>query len=168
MRTIKRTIVFALMAVMMMSVTAMPAAALGNGWPDRIAKFQEVAEYNDSILPGYVKAAQRFFICYSETRNEMGSSTVDGDFGPCTFAALRRFRSLKSLPANDLMDSNAWRELGKELDREMFYPNPSRSILIENGGNIMLVGTGPYTYSYYCYTSQYGLESGQAFHVEYI
>ncbi len=168
MKTIKRTIVFALMAVVMMSVMAMPAAALGNGWPDRIAKFQEVAEYNDSIWPGYVKVAQRFFLCYSGTRSEMCSSTVDGDFGPCTFAALRRFRSIKRLLQNDLMDQDAWRELGKELDNEIPYSNPSRYILIENGGNIMLVGIGPYSYSYYCYTTQYGLESSQAFHVEYI
>lgn len=165
MRTIKRTLVLALVVVMMMAVMAMHAAALGNGWPDRIAQFQEVAEYNDDVYPGYVSAAQRFFMCYSVTKDSMGSSTVDGDFGPCTFAALKRFRSTKGLSANDLMDSDAWRALAKELDGENQYYNPTRFILDEDGGHVMLVGVGQSSYSYYYYTGQYGLNSSYAFHV---
>lgn len=165
MTMIKKSAAFVLIAAIMLSIMIIPAAALENGWPDRISKFREVAEYNDSIYPGYVKAAQRFFICYSVTKDAMGSSTVDGDFGPATFAALRAFRKTKGLSANDLMDSDAWRALAKELDGETKYSNPTRYILSEDGGNVMLVGVGPYSYSYYYYTSQYGLNSSDAFHV---
>lgn len=165
MRTIKRTLVLTLMIVVMMAVMAMSAAALENGWPDRIAQFQEVGEYNDDVYPGYVSVAQRFFMCYPATIDSMGSSTVDGDFGPCSTEALRKFRSLKGLSANDLMDSNAWRALAKELDSATPYYNPTRFILDETSGHVMLVGVGQSSYSYYYYTGQYGLNSSYAFHV---
>lgn len=166
MKTIKRILVLALVVIMMMSVMVMPASALGNGWPEKISKFQEVAEYNDSEYPGYVKVAQRFFFCYSETKDEMGSSTVDGDFGPSTFAALRRFRSVKGLSNNDLMDSDAWKAMAKELDGEGKYENPTRSILRENGGNVMLVHTGTSQYCYHYYIAQNSVNIDEAFHVD--
>lgn len=165
MKTIKRCVTLILITVAMMSIMVTPAAALGGQWPDRISQFQEVAEYNDSVYPDYVKVAQRFFICYEGTNDKMGTSTVDGDFGPATFAALREFRSIKKLKKNDLMDSDAWRELAKELDDALKYYNPTRYILREDGGNVMLAGVGENSYSYYYYTSQYGLNSSEAFHV---
>ena len=63
------------------------------------------------------------------------------------------------------MDSDAWRELAKELDDALKYYNPTRYILREDGGNVMLAGVGENSYSYYYYTSQYGLNSSEAFHV---
>lgn len=168
MKLVKRTAMLALAVVMLTSVMAISASAVENGWPARIAKFQTVAEYNDTDYPGYVKVAQRFFICYSETTDSMGSSTVDGDFGSATFAALRRFRSIKGLSKNDLMDSDAWKAMAKELDSELQYDNPSRSILTENGGYVMLIHTGTYSYCYHYYVSQGGLNADEAFHTEYL
>ena len=71
---------------------------------------------------------------------------------------------MKGLSDNDLMDSDAWRALAKELDSEARYSNPNRAILIENGGNIMLVLLGTHGYSYYYYTAQDAYDDDDAFH----
>ena len=76
MSTLKKLLVIVMSIMMFVTVMVVPASALENGWPERIANFQEVAEYNDDIYPGYVKAAQRFFLCYSGTKSYMGSSTL--------------------------------------------------------------------------------------------
>lgn len=64
MKTVKRSLALALVLVLLVSTMALPAFAASTTWQNRFADFTMISSSNYHNYTGYVKAAQRFFLCY--------------------------------------------------------------------------------------------------------
>ena len=166
MRTVKRSFALVLALVLLVSTMALPAFAADATWQNRFAGFTTISSSNYHNYTGYVKAAQRFFLCYSATASIVSESGgVDGIFGDGTVRAVKAFQNIKGLVDDGIIGGNTWKAIASELtvssyssERIPYY------IFRENGQDVIKVIYSASTYRYSYYNTSGGL--GYTFHTQ--
>lgn len=66
------------------------AFAASSPWPERFSMFSQISSANGSYYPGYVKAAQRFLMCFNSNTYSLvvNNGGTDGMFGNATYNAV--------------------------------------------------------------------------------
>lgn len=159
MNTLKRPIIIVLLLVILMSILAIPASAVSNPYYTHIKEFKEI--YNGSTLNAYIRAAQRFLLCYGgEARSDIISGGgVDGGYGYYTEAAVTAYQKEK-WPYNTnehdgRVGPKTWEKIAIDLE---YSPGGSNyEDLCVNGKKVLYIDTRAEGYGYYNYNgSEYG------------
>lgn len=93
------------------------AFAASNSWPERFSMFAQISSANGGTYPGYVKAAQRFLMCFDEDTYSliMDHGGTDGIFGSATHDAVIIFQREKNLSVDGVIGPNSWKMIGTIL-----------------------------------------------------
>ena len=164
MRTVKRSFALVLVLVLLVSTMALPAFAASTTWQNRFADFTMISSSNYHNYTGYVKAAQRFFLCYSATASILSDSGgVDGLFGDGTVRAVKAFQNIKGLDDDGIIGENTWKAIAAELTVSAYSAGSvPYYIFYENSEKVTYANYVSSTYRYYYYTTSGGL--GSVFH----
>lgn len=111
--------VFSVILIIACLTTA--AFAASSPWPERFSMFAQISSANGGNYPGYVKAAQRFLMCFnSDTYSSiMDNGGTDGIFGNATYNAVTNFQQKKGLAVDGVIGTNSWKMMGNLLDTKL-------------------------------------------------
>lgn len=157
MKAMKKTIVFALVVVMMMSVMSLPAsAALVEPYYSHVSGFVEL--YNGSTANAYIRAVQCFLYHYSyATRNEItNAGGIDGGYGNGTENAVIMYQKDKWPNDNNpehvknrdgRVGPKTWTKIAGDL--KVGESTGEYAYLCYNSGKVMYVDLRAEGYTYY-------------------
>lgn len=153
MNTLKRPIVAVLLLVILVSILAVSAYAVGDPYYTHVSGFKEL--YNGSTLNAYIRAAQRFLLCYGgEARsNIISGGGVDGGYGYYTGEAVREYQEDKwpfnSQEWDGRVGPKTWEKIAVDLEYSMGGTNYED--LCVNGRQVLYIDTRAEGYRYYNY-----------------
>jgi peptidoglycan hydrolase-like protein with peptidoglycan-binding domain len=112
----KSLLAFIMATSLLFSVTVQANAA-SSPWPERFSMFTQISTANGTSYPGYVKAAQRMFMCLTSDTYDLivGSGGTDGVFGSATYSCALYFQQDNNLVADGIIGTNSWRKMGENL-----------------------------------------------------
>lgn len=107
----------ALTVFLIIACLTIMAFAASSPWPERFSMFAQISSANGGNYPGYVKAAQRFLMCFnSDTYSSiMNNGGTDGIFGSATYNAVINFQQKKGLAVDGVIGANSWKMMGSLL-----------------------------------------------------
>lgn len=155
MNTLKRSIIVVLLFAILMSILAIPALALavGSSHYTNVSGFKEL--YNGSPLNAYIRAAQRFLLCYGgEARsNIISGGGVDGGYGYYTQEAVMVYQKDKwpydEKEQDGRVGPKTWEKIA--VDLEYSPGGTDYDDLCVNGKKVLYIDTRAEGYSYYNY-----------------
>lgn len=160
MKMAKKILALALAVMMIMTVLVVPTSAATATAPTatEFASFPEL--YHGSYENGYIKALQRFLLCYPSTHDYIYTNTgvggVDGGFGPKTEQAVKAFQASiwgeNSSEVDGYVGSKTWTQIRYKLTTNSPY-------LVSNGSYVV-----HYTSSSLYTFNQNGAEYSSPFH----
>lgn len=159
MNTAKRPIIAVLLLVFLVSVLAVPASAVSDPHYTNVCKFKEL--YNGSPLNAYIRAAQRFLLCYGgdARSNILSGGGVDGGYGYYTEEAVRAYQKDKwpynTSEQDGRVGKKTWEKIA--VDLEFSSGDSEHDDLCINNKKVLYIDTRAGGYSYYNYNgSEYG------------
>lgn len=153
MNTLKRPISMILLLVMLMSILAIPVLAEGDPYYTHICGFKKL--YNGSPENAYIRAAQRFLLCYGgEARsNILSGGGVDGGYGYYTEEAVTAYQKDKwpynTVEQDGRVGPKTWEKIAVDLKLSM--GGSDNDDLCFNGKKVLYVDTRAGGLSYYNY-----------------
>lgn len=93
------------------------AFAASSPWPERFSMFSQISSANGGNYPGYVKAAQRFLMCFNSNTYSlvMNNGGTDGMFGNATYNAVIDYQQKRGLAVDGVIGANSWKMMGTLL-----------------------------------------------------
>lgn len=93
------------------------AFAASSPWPERFSMFAQISSANGGNYPGYVKAAQRFLMCFNSNTYSlvMNNGGTDGMFGNATYNAVIDYQQKRGLAVDGVIGANSWKMMGTLL-----------------------------------------------------
>lgn len=167
MKQVRKTMVLALVVIMVMSIMVLPASAASLSYYVKMQfnHFQTV--YYNNQYSGYTVALQRFLQCYSPTyanilrnANKNGNQGVDGWFGEYTYSALTEYQGAKGLDPDGWAGSDTWNKIANDLSEDTYA---DYKILSVNNKSVIGVYTDGYLPEYFIYYDGNG-SGGSTFH----
>ena len=159
MNTFKRPIIAVLLIVMLMSIFVVSVSAVDDPYYTHVSSFEEL--YNGSTQNAYIRAAQRFLLCYGgEARKSIiDGGGVDGGYGYYTEEAVRKYQKDKwPYNANEQdgrVGPKTWEKIA--VDLEYGVGGPEHADLCIYGKKVLYVDRRAEGYTYYNYNgSEYG------------
>lgn len=107
--------IFLIIAIIACLSTA--AFAASSPWPERFSMFAQISSANGGNYPGYVKAAQRFLMCFNSNTYSlvMNNGGTDGMFGNATYNAVIDYQQKRGLAVDGVIGANSWKMMGTLL-----------------------------------------------------
>lgn len=140
MKAMRRTFIFAVVVILVMSVVAFPVFAIGTPYSTHISGFVEL--YNGSPANAYIRAAQAFLYHYPYTQATIiNGGGIDGGYGNATENAVKIYQQKKwpysSAEWDGRVGSKTWGKIAGDLSLGSF--ESGGFFLCYNSGNVMFV-----------------------------
>lgn len=151
MKAMKKTIVFVLVVVMMMSVMSLPASAtLVEPYYSHVSGFVEL--YNGSTANAYIRALQAFLYHYPYTQTTIiNGGGIDGGYGNATENAVKIYQEKKwpydSTQWDGRVGTKTWTKIAGDL--KVGENTGEYAYLCYNSGKVMYVDLRAEGYTYY-------------------
>lgn len=152
----KKTIMLALVVIMLMSIMVLPASAVSDPYYSHVAGFEEL--YNGSTANAYIRAAQCFLYHYSyATKKEIANAGgIDGGYGNGTENAVIMYQKDKWPNDNNeehvknrdgRVGPKTWAKIAGDLYLDDY--GSDEVYLCYNSGHVMYVDLRAEGYTYY-------------------
>lgn len=155
MKIMKKSVVFVLVVIMLMSIMALPASALSDPYYSHISGFKTL--YNGSTENAYIRALQAFLYHFPYTQTTIISGGgIDGGYGNATESAVKIYQQKKWPNDQTQWDGRVGPKTWAKIAGDLYSGDYGlhEVYLCYNGGHVMYVDERAEGYRYYsCNTS---------------